>query len=269
MTDLTLLIQLERLIPDISDKILNHYFNQTTAEIKTDGSIVTEADLAMQQALTTELAKIAPAVKMLSEEMTVEEQMDVMNKHNSYWCLDPVDGTNNFHHGVPLFAVSLALIEDRKLKMGIIYDPVRKEIFSAVNGSGLRINGQIHDSVEQPETLNKCLASIDFKRLKSTAMMHLCNNMPFKSQRNIGTCALEWAWLAAGRTQLLLHGGEKFWDYAAGCLLLDEANGASSTDKRQPIFNNSLDNRPIIAAANPSLHKLWADFLISDNEIGS
>ena len=262
MNNLTLLKQLEQLIPAISDGVLNHFFNRTNAEIKKDGSIVTEADLAMQQALTTELAKVAPAVKMLSEEMTEQEQVDVMSNHKSYWCLDPVDGTNNFHHGVPLFAVSLALIEHKELTLGIIYDPVRKEIFSAAKGSGLRINGQKHSPGKQPDTLGKCLASIDFKRLKPAMKFHLCESMPFKSQRNIGTCALEWAWLAAGRTQLLLHGGEKFWDYAAGCLLLTEAKGFSCTEKRQPVFNNSLENRPIIAAVNTSLHQLWADFLI-------
>lgn len=265
MNDQTLLEQLEQLIPDISDKVLNQFFNRTTAETKKDGSIVTEADLAMQQAITRALEKLAANVYMLSEEMSDQEQLDVINNHPSYWCLDPVDGTNNFHHGVPLFAVSLALIRDKQITLGIIYDPVRKEVFSAVKGSGLRINGQLHTMSGQPENLNKCLASVDFKRLKTAVKSRLCETMPFKSQRNIGTCALEWAWLAAGRTQLLLHGGEKFWDYAAGSLLLAEAQGVSCTDSRQPVFNNSLENRPIIAAVTPSLHRLWFDFLIQDN----
>lgn len=265
MNDQRLLEQLEQLIPDISDKVLSQFFNRTTAETKNDGSIVTEADIAMQQTITQALDKLTADVSMLSEEMSEQEQIDVMNNHQSYWCLDPVDGTNNFHLGVPLFAVSLALIRDKKITLGIIYDPIRKEVFSALKGSGLRINGQQHTVPEQPENLNKCLASVDFKRLKNTMKIRLCDSMPFKSQRNIGTCALEWAWLAAGRTQLLLHGGEKFWDYAAGCLLLAEAQGVSCTDSRQAIFNNSLENRPIIAAVNPALHNLWADFLIQSN----
>ncbi len=262
MADRTLLRQLEQLVPAISDKILSELFNQTTAEKKSDGSIVTEADLAMQNALTDELHKLAPDVRMLSEEMTSQQQADVINNNKSYWCLDPVDGTNNFHHGVPLFAVSLALIDNQELTLGIIYDPVRKEIFSAEKGSGLRINGIEFTPPEQPESLDQCLASIDFKRLNAEMMQRLCQKMPFKSQRNIGTCALEWAWLAAGRTQLLLHGGEKFWDYAAGCLLLSEAKGVSSTDTLQAVFNNSLDNRPIIAASNAALHQAWSTFLV-------
>lgn len=264
MADLNLLLQLEQLIPAISDKVLNPLFNQTTAETKKDGSIVTEADLVMQDAITSALLKILPSVKMLGEEMSAEEQAEVVNSHHSYWCLDPVDGTNNFHHGVPLFAVSLALIEDKELTLGIVYDPVRKEIFSAIKGSGFRINGQKYSPSEQPDALKVCLASVDFKRLNAEMKQRLCKKMPFKSQRNIGTCALEWAWLAAGRTQLLLHGGEKFWDYAAGCLLLAEANGISCTDTRQPVFNNSLQTRPIIAAVNKSLHQFWTSFLLDD-----
>ena len=113
MADQTLLRKLEQLIPAISDKILNEFFNRTTAEKKSDGSIVTEADLAMQNALTEELSHIAPDIRMLSEEMTSRQQATVIANNQSYWCLDPVDGTNNFHHGVPLFAVSMALIENR------------------------------------------------------------------------------------------------------------------------------------------------------------
>ncbi len=262
MADLNLLSELENLIPSITSRTLNPLFNQTTARLKKDGSIVTEADLAMQDAITTALLSLSPSVKMLSEEMTDKDQADVIKSNQSYWCLDPVDGTNNFHHGMPLFAVSLALIENKELTLGIIYDPIRNESFSTIKGSGLRINGLKHIQPEQPDTLKRCLASVDFKRLKPEMKKHVCLNMPFKSQRNIGTCALEWAWLAAGRSQLLLHGGEKFWDYAAGSLLLDEAGGRSCTFTHKPVFNSSLENRPIIAAVNTKLHQLWAEFLL-------
>lgn len=257
-----LLKQLEQLVPSTADNIFNRFFQHTTAQLKADGSIVTEADLAIQEALRSELKKIAPDIAMLGEEMGKEQQLDVINNHKSYWCLDPVDGTNNFHHGVPLFATSLALIENKQLSIGLIYDPVRKETFAASRGSGLRINGNSVTRQEQPEALSRCLASVDFKRLKPEMRLRLCQKMPFKSQRNIGTCALEWAWLAAGRTQLLLHGGEKFWDYAAGSLLLAEAGGFSSTETHDPVFNNSLDDRPVIAASNSELHKAWLEFLV-------
>ena len=87
--------------------------------------------------------------------------------------------------------------------------------------------------------------------------------MPFKSQRNIGSCALEWAWVAAGRIHLLLHGGEKIWDYAAGTLLLEEAGGLSSDFDGQPIFNHSLSPRPVVAAVSPGLYRLWLNQLMA------
>jgi myo-inositol-1(or 4)-monophosphatase len=264
MSDLQLLITLEKMLPAITDKTLARFFLNTTAQRKTDGSIVTEADTAMQLALKKELYDISPQFNMLGEEMNVQQQLQVLNDCSSYWCLDPVDGTNNFHHGVPLFAVSLALIKNCQLALGLVYDPVRKELFSAARGTGLRINGHLSIKTEQPLALNRCLASIDFKRLNTPMKKRLIDTMPFKSQRNIGTCALEWAWLAAGRTQLLLHGGEKFWDYAAGCLLLEESDGVSSTHNLEAVFNNSLDDRSIIAASTRSLYLLWSEFMIKD-----
>ncbi len=81
---------------------------------------------------------------------------------------------------------------------------------------------------------------------------------PYKSQRNIGTCALEWAWLAAGRVNLLLHGRERIWDYTAGVLLAQEAGGQCETFDAEPIFKQTLVPRSVIAASKPELFELWA-----------
>nr|MDJ0834835.1 inositol monophosphatase [Gammaproteobacteria bacterium] len=247
MPNLELLEQLETIVAAKAQPILHRYFLNTTAEMKKDGSIVTEADQEMQQVLAVELKQLRPDILLLGEEMTPQQQAEVLNSDQPYWCLDPLDGTNNFHHGVPLFAVSLALVENRQISMGLVYDPVREECFAAASGSGLRINGQPHRQRAQPEALKQCLASVDFKRLQAPTKQRLLEQMPFKSQRNVGTCALEWAWLAAGRTQLLLHGGEKLWDYAAGTLLLEEAGGRSCALDLAPIFNHSLDSRSVVA----------------------
>lgn len=262
MTDLAYLQNLEQLVITTSDKILDRYFQNTTAQIKSDGSIVTEADLQMQKALSSALNNLSPEFNMLGEEMNPRQQQKIINSGQGYWCLDPLDGTNNFHHGVPLFSISLALIVDQVINIGVVYDPVRKEIFSALKGAGLRINGEHVTKPRQPDELKHCLASVDFKRLKPDAKERLLRKMPFKSQRNVGSCALEWAWLAAGRTQLLLHGGEKFWDYAAGSLLVEESQGFSCTYNRETVFNNSLENRPVIAASNASLQRQWYSFLV-------
>jgi len=260
---LNLLPELESIVSNNADRLLNQFFQHTSAQYKSDGSIVTEADTAMQKTLTSALHALMPDVKMLGEEMSVEQQQLAIDSDQSYWCLDPVDGTNNFHHGVALYAVSLALIQNRQPVLGIIYDPVRKECFSALKGGGIYLNGQPLPFVEQPASLNRCLASVDFKRLGPQQRQKLVSEMPFKSQRNIGSCALEWAWLAAGRIQLLLHGGEKIWDYAAGCLLLEESGGQSCSTDSEAIFNHSLKPRPVIAASSVQLHQQWMDYLTS------
>ena len=262
MTDLSYLQELEKLVVSTADEVLDQYFLQTTASLKQDGSIVTEADITLQARLNQELKQLSPEVAMLGEEMSPEQQQQTINSGSPYWCLDPLDGTNNFHHGVPLFAVSLALVSNREISLGLVYDPIRKEVFSAIKGSGLRINGQPVDKPDQPKKLNRCLASVDLKRLDMSMKRRLLEHMPFKSQRNVGTCALEWAWLAAGRVQLLLHGGEKFWDYAAGTLLLDEAGGCSCSNRDEAIYNNSLESRPVIAASNAQLHESWMGYLL-------
>ena len=256
-----LLDQLECLVSETTIQVFNRYFLHTTAEFKNDGSIVTEADQEMQKVLSAELKQLDPDILMLGEEMTSQQQAAVIASDKPYWCLDPLDGTNNFHHGVPLFAVSLALIKNRQVSLGLVYDPVRRECFSAAKDSGLRINGKKPHPLPQPAALKQCLASVDFKRLQMPIKQRLLEQMPFKSQRNIGTCALEWAWLAAGRTQLLLHGGEKLWDYAAGTLLLEEAGGQSCTLDLQPIFNHTLESRSVVAASQAELHRLWKSFL--------
>jgi len=259
-----LLKTLEALLPALADPILGRHFEHTTATTKHDGSIVTEADQEMQQTIARALNELRPEALMLGEEMTTEEQQAVIDSGMPYWCLDPLDGTNNFHHGMPLFSVSLALIEQRRVAVALVYDPVRKELFSARRGGGLRVGGMPAERPPQPAGLRDCLAFVDFKRLKKPLKARLLEHMPFKSQRNIGSCALEWAWLAAGRSQLLLHGGEKFWDYAAGVLLLQEAGGFSSAEDGTAIFNHSLDNRPCIAASTAALQEQWRAYLFTE-----
>jgi myo-inositol-1(or 4)-monophosphatase len=121
------------------------------------------------------------------------------------------------------------------------------------------VNGLKIDRPEQPDTLNQSIAFVDFKRLSNPIKLSLVQQAPYKSQRNIGSCALEWAWLAAGRVQLLLHGKEKYWDYAAGVLLNEEAGGKSQTLDAEAVFNRTLDARSVVAASTTVLFEQWTD----------
>jgi len=252
---------IQDIIRNSAESSLDVFFKKSTADFKSDGSIVTEADIAMQTMMTNGLRQRYPDVLMLGEENSTEEQLSVMQSGRDYWCLDPLDGTNNFHHTLPLFAVSLALISNNEILLAVIYDPVRREFFSTLKGHGLWINNSRVIPPEQPSNMKQSIAFVDFKRLSIELKLPLMEQAPYKSQRNVGTCALEWAWLAAGRVQLLLHGSEKFWDYAAGYLLTSEAGGFSETIEGEPVFNGSLSSRSVIGASNAELFEQWTDWI--------
>ena len=253
------LLAIQKIVRDTARSSLSNFYACSTADYKSDGSIVTDADLAMQQALTRELQASYPEVRMLGEEVSEKEQKTIIEGDDDFWCLDPVDGTTNFHATVPLFSVSLGLIRGGRVELGLVYDPNRDECFGALRGQGFWIDGERVERPRQPDRLGSCIAFIDFKRLPVGVSTSLVSDTPYKSQRNIGTCALEWAWLAAGRVNLLLHGRERIWDYSAGVLLTEEAGGRCETFDAEPVFKQALKTRSVIAASTPELFRLWAD----------
>ncbi len=233
-------------------------FEKVGHKIKADGSILTEADLAMDQRLKSELSSLWPETGFLSEEMTVDEQENLLrNPRQPLWCLDPLDGTSNFAAGIPLFGVSLALISDGKPLISVIYDPIKDECFYAESGRGVWLNKQRLIPNKHARPLKQSIAMIDLKRLPAQLATHLITQPPYGSQRNFGSCALEWCWLAAGRGHLSLHGGQKLWDYAAGVLILEEAGGYSCTLQAEPVFKPVLSPRSVIASLDEDLWRAW------------
>ena len=252
------LVAIQNIVRDAARDSLAGFVACSVADYKSDGSIVTDADMAMQQALTDSLRQRYPDVRMLGEEVGEARQKEILAGCEDYWCLDPVDGTTNFHATVPLYSVSLGLISEGRVVLGLVYDPSRDECFGALRGQGFWINGERAERPQQPDQLGDCIAFIDFTRLDPRLSASLVGETPYKSQRNIGTCALEWAWLAAGRVNLLLHGRERIWDYAAGVLLTEESGGQAETIDAEPIFTQSLKPRSVVAASSSGLFDQWA-----------
>jgi len=244
------------LLEQAGENIILPAFRHTAdTNIKADGSIVTEVDLACQQFIEDGLKDMDPDTAFLSEEMTAAEQRRRLDGSGGrYWCLDPLDGTTNFVAAMPMFASSLALVENGRPVLACIHDPVRRETFSAMRGEGARCNGiTLHTSPARQ--LKNAVGFIDFKRLSRTHAIRLATKGGYRSQRNIGTCALEWAWLAAGRAQFIIHGRQKLWDYAAGALLVSEAGGiVSDFDDADPFAMVQMDSS-IIAAADAGTHR--------------
>ena len=258
-------LNLEKIIIQLAKQEIMPRFNQVSYSFKRDGSLVTEADTAMQNAVVDALQHNWPEYQLLGEEMSAEQQQSLLSHSDTgLWVLDPLDGTTNFASGIPIFSVSIALIQDDEVQLGIIYDPVRDECFSAIKGQGAWLNDQRLKPVIQRDSLKQCIAQVDLKRLPDELAARLASEHPFASQRNFGSGALDWCWLAAGRCQLYTHGGQKLWDYLAGHLILQEAGGRVSTFEQQVIFNHSLEPRSVIAAINPELFELWSRFICGD-----
>jgi len=242
----------EELLPGFG----NHEFSY-----KHDNSVITAADTAMQQRLQSELAQAWPDIPVLGEEMTRDEQHAVIDQGRDYWCIDPLDGTNNYATGMPCFAASIALIKNGEAVLALIHDPVRDETFTAIRGEGAYLNGVLLDRKPASEEWHRVIAEIDMKRLPRELCLRLVTETPYSSQRNIGSAALDWCWLAAGRYNIYLHGGQKLWDYAAGHLILHEAGGVSISLDNLPVFRNQLETRSVLASLDEDLMQYWKQWI--------
>lgn len=242
----------EELLPRFAD--VQHSF-------KADGSFVTEADLAVQARITHALQKHYPGTALLGEEMTAEEQSELLHNSDSLWCLDPLDGTSNFAVGTPYYAISLALIERGVVILGIVYDPNRDECFVAVRGQGAFLNDEPLTVKPVTLPLSKCTALIDFKRLPVPLARALVEQRPYASQRSYGSVALDWCWMAASRFHIYLHGASNLWDYSAGLLIFKEAGGYCSTLEGDEIYVNELSKRSSVGALDQVTFDQWLAWL--------
>ncbi len=240
-------------------------FRNVAAHDKADGSLITEADLAAQRRIIAALESWYPSLPVLGEEMSAAEQRRLLTGAESgVWCLDPLDGTSNFACGFPYFGISLALLRGGEATTGVIFDPMRGECFCAERGGGAYLNGTRLRATARQRELGDCLAIVDLKRLPAGDLSGLGGDAPYRSQRNLGSVALDWCWLAAGRAQLYLHGGQKLWDYSAGRLIATEAGIPSrlyAPGGAEPAPGLSLEPRMAVAAADEALLERWVRWL--------
>ncbi len=236
-------------------------FEQVSAEIKADGSLLTEADTQMQIQTQAFLEQNWPEYAFLGEESPLAEQEQAMNSKDGCWILDPVDGTSNFAIGIPVYSVSLALMIQGEIVAGLVYDPSRYEMFAARLGLGAELNNKALLASTPKTALSQCSSIVDFKRLQPALATRLAVQAPYSSQRSFGSVALDWCWIAAGRGQVYLHGAQNIWDYAAGWLILEEAGGVSCSLDLKKVVVARVEKRSAIAATTPELFKEWLAFL--------
>ncbi len=177
---------------------------------KGPSDFVTNSDLKVEQLILEELKKARPNYSIISEEKGIEINKD---KDNT-WIIDPIDGTINFLHGIPHFAISIALRSKGEIISGLIFDPIKNEMFFAEKENGAFFNNQ-RIRVSKKNNLNYCLFATGGK----------IANEPDLPYRKSGCAALDMAYVAAGRYDGYFQHNLNLWDIAAGIILIKEAGG--------------------------------------------
>ena len=170
---------------------------------------VTNADLKVENTIIDELKKAKPNYSILSEEKGFEN-----NRDSKTWIIDPIDGTINFLHGVPHFAISIALKENDEIIAGLIYDPIKNEMFYGEKNNGAFFNNQ-RVRVSKKNELSECLFVTGGKLISDYEFTY----------RKSGSAALDLAYVAAGRYDGYFQKNLNIWDIAAGIIILKEAGG--------------------------------------------
>jgi myo-inositol-1(or 4)-monophosphatase len=211
--------------------------------IKGPTDFVSNADLKAEKIIIEELNKARPYYSIISEEDGSKENKD----KNNTWIIDPIDGTTNFLHGVPHFAISIALKSGDEIVSGIIYDPIKDEMFYAEKDNGAFFNNQ-RIRVSKKRELNSCLFATG-GLIKSEI------NLPL---RRSGSAALDVAYVAAGRYDGYFENNLNLWDIAAGIIILKEAGGTiNEIDLSQ---NNNIQIRASSMAINEKMLEKLKNF---------
>jgi myo-inositol-1(or 4)-monophosphatase len=250
--------QVGELLRDIAAREVLPRFLRVGHTRKEDGSLLTEADLACQSALEATLPQIVP-YPVLGEEMTREAQDTLwLRQIEGLWVVDPIDGTTNFINGLPHFAISVALMQNGRSTLGAIYNPITEELYCAAQGGGAFLNGKPLPLRSASHPMSEAIAGLDLKYLCSAKLAARINSVaPFGSQRSMGSSTLDWCYLAAGRFDVYLHGGQRLWDYAAGALILEEAGGRIASLRQDDFWSDTPWNRSVIAARDAELFDQW------------
>lgn len=217
---------------------------------KSSNDYFSEVDIKAEQAIINTIHKAYPEHGILAEESGFQEGDDEF-----VWIIDPLDGTSNYLHGFPFFAVSIALKIKNRIEHGVIYDPLRHECFAASRGRGARLNDRRIRVSKQTQLSSSLLGTgVPFRDIKLAqrylptfeAMMGKCAGV-----RRTGSAALDLAYVAGGRLDGFWELGLRPWDIAAGALLVREAGGLISDVHGGDNFLQSGD----VVAGTPKVFK--------------
>ena len=218
------------------------------------GDYVTASDKKVEEILINELRIARPNYSILSEEIGL-----IKNSEEFKWVIDPIDGTTNFLHGIPHFGISIGLEQKNEIICGIIYDPIKDEMFLAEKGNGAYLNNQrlrvsarsklkdciIFTGGPRKEAQNRELSLEEYKKFSSSVDTPILKT---------GSAALDMAYVAAGRSDGFWHRQLNYWDIAAGIIIVKEAGGFVTDfkgnnqyiEKKNILVTNSRINNEMI-----------------------
>ena len=204
---------------------------------------VTKTDKHVEMIIIEELSKIKKGYSFLSEEVGKINNKDKEN----IWIIDPIDGTINFLHGIPHFAISIALQSDGQIISGLIFDPIKDEMYYSEKNKGAFLNNQ-RLRVSKKSSLDDCLFSSNHEGVKFSDLNMRCS----------GSAALDLAYVASGRLDGYFHNKINLWDIAAGVLMVEEAGGI--VNDLNKFTTNNINIRASSGAINDKMLEKLKNF---------
>ncbi len=223
---------------------------------KGPNDFVTDADFASQKVLEAALLGAFPTHGFLGEEDTGHSAAggSLLSQPGPLWCVDPLDGTANYVHKLQTYAVSIALLVDGRPAVGVIFDPVLNELYSAIRGQGAWLNGKPL-RVRNCQSAAEAMVAVSFSNVLTRDSVEITRFIEVlltcRSVRRLGSAALNLAYLAAGRLDAYYASSVKAWDIAAGVLLVQEAGGMVTHMHGGPL---ELQKPAFLAVSTAELH---------------
>jgi myo-inositol-1(or 4)-monophosphatase len=234
------------------------HFQANSVEVKSFNQLVSYVDKTAEEILVKGLSAALPEAGFITEEETIATQ----NKE-WMWVIDPLDGTTNFIHNLPVYSVSIGLLKNNKPMMGIVYEVNKDEMFYAWNGGGAFLNGQ-PISVKTNADLGKSLLATGFPYYDYQQMDAYLDTLKYfmkntQGMRRMGSAAIDLAYTACGRFDAFFEYGLSPWDVAGGICLIEEAGGVIADFEGG---NNALFGRSIMGSSKalfPAFSKVIRD----------
>ena len=244
----------------IGGAILQEWRTKFTAREKNPSDLVTEADVASEKAIFEFIHERYPDHRFLGEEGLNRNEGDSPIR----WIIDPLDGTSNYVHGFPYYAVSIGVEEHGELLAGAVFDPTRDELFAASKGNGATLNGEpISVSIQDDLSQALCMASLPVKTDRSHPAVQCFLRVLEAAQhvQRTGSAALNLCGVASGRVDAFWSTSLKPWDMAAGVVIVREAGGRVTTAEDSTF---RVDEPNLLATNGLRIHQALCSLLTTD-----